>query len=103
MAATEIEAKLISYTTTLNAYKQEITTETPKDIFAIMDDIKRAEFYNAGRSGLSPEFMLTVADIDYDGELECEVDSKRYAIYRTYKVDKDYIELYCTKKLGVEP
>lgn len=98
----DVIAYLISHTTSLNQYKQEITTDTRTEVYAQLDDIKRIEFYNAGKAGLNPEFMLTVARIDYNGEDEVELNNRRYGIYRTYKVDKDYIELYCQAKGGVQ-
>jgi len=95
-------AYLIGYTTVLNDYKQEIHTETRKEILGKIDGVKRAEFYRAGEAGLRPEYVLTTALIDYDGELEVELDGKRYGVYRTYKISEDYIELYCERKGGVK-
>ena len=99
----DVIAYLIGYTVTLNDYKQEVTAETRSQIFAKKESVSRAEFYNGGKSGLQPEFRLTTAIIDYNGELEVEVDGERYGIYRTYNVSADYIELYCEKKGGLQP
>lgn len=99
----DVIAYLIGYTVTLNDYKQEVKTETRSPIFAIKESISRAEFYNGGKAGLQPEFRLTTAIIDYNGELEVELDGVRYGIYRTYNVSQDYIELYCEKKGGLQP
>ena len=99
----DVIAYLIGYTVTLNDYKQEIKTETRAQIFAKKESVSRAEFYNGGKSGLQPEFRLTTAIIDYNGELEVELDGVRYGIYRTYNVSQDYIELYCEKKGGLQP
>lgn len=99
---TDVSVALIGYTITKNAYKQEVKTETKTTIFAQKDGIKRAEFYSAGNAGLRAEFVLKVAQIDYNNELELELDGQRYGIYRTYPVDQDYIELYCERKGGVQ-
>ena len=99
----DVIAYLIDYTVTLNDYKQEIKTETRTQIFAKKESVSRAEFYNGGKSGLQPEFRLTTAIIDYNGELEVELDGVRYGVYRTYNVSQDYIELYCEKKGGLQP
>lgn len=99
----DVIAYLIGYTVTLNDYKQEVTTETRSQIFAKKKSVSRAEFYNGGKAGLQPEFRLKTAVIDYNGELEVEVDGARYGIYRTYNVSADYIELYCEEKGGVQP
>lgn len=99
----DVIAYLIGYTVTLNDYKQEVTTETRSQIFAKKKSVSRTEFYNGGKAGLQPEFRLKTAVIDYNGELEVELDGVRYGIYRTYNVSADYIELYCEKKGGVQP
>lgn len=99
----DVIAFLIGYTVTLNDYKQEVKTETRSQIFAKKDSVSRSEFYNGGKAGLQPEFKLTTAIIDYNGELEVELDGVRYGIYRTYNISPDYIELYCEKKGGLQP
>lgn len=99
----DVIAYLIGYTVTLNDYKQETRTETRTKVFAKKESISRAEFYNGGKAGLQPEFRLTTAAIDYNGELEVELDGVRYGVYRTYNVSQDYIELYCEKKGGLQP
>ena len=47
------------------------------------------------------DFDTSGAD-DYNGEKEVELDGIKYGIYRTYEVDKDYVELYCERKGGVQ-
>lgn len=99
----DVIAYLIGYTITLNAKKQEVKSEKKTQIYAKMGSIPRVEFYNGGKAGLRPAFILTTAIIDYNKELEVELDGERYGIYRTYIVDQDHIELYCEKKGGVQP
>lgn len=99
----DVVAYLIGYTITFDEYKQEVQTETRSMVYCRKESISRAEFYNAGRTGLQPEFKLTCAVIDYHGETEIELDGARYGIYRTYNVNADYIELYCEKKGGLQP
>lgn len=99
----DVIAYLIGYTITLDSYKRETKTETQSMVYGKKESISRAEFYNAGNQGLQASFRLTVAKIDYHGELELELDSVRYGIYRTYDVNEDYVELYCEKKGGLQP
>lgn len=99
----DVIAYLIGYAITYDDYEQEIKTETRSMVYGKKESISRAEFYNAGRSGLNPDFRLTVAVVDYNGETELELDGIRYGIYRTYNVNADYIELYCEKKGGLQP
>lgn len=99
----DVVAYLIGKTTTQNAYKQEIVTETRTQILGTKDSVKRSEFYRGGAAGFHPDFVLRTAQIDYNGEDELELDGLRYGIYRTYNVSQDDIELYCEKKEGVQP
>ena len=98
----DVIAYLIGKTITMNARKQEVETDTRTEIMALYESVSQSEFYKGGEAGLNPEFRLTTAIIDYSGEKEVELDGKRYGIYRTYEVDKDYIELYCERKGGVQ-
>lgn len=98
----DVIAYLIGKTITKNGLKQEVETETRTEILARKESVSQSEFYRAGEAGLNPEFRLTTAIIDYNGEKEVELDGKKYGIYRTYEVDKDYVELYCERKGGVQ-
>lgn len=98
----DVIAYLIGKTITLNEYKQEVEVDTRVEILAQKESISQSEFYRGGEAGLKPEFCLTVAIIDYNGEQEVELDGIKYGIYRTYEPDKDYIELYCERKGGVQ-
>ena len=98
----DVIAYLIGKTITMNARTQEVETAPRTEIMALYESVSQSEFYKGGEAGLKPEFRLTTAIIDYSGEKEVELDGKRYGIYRTYEVDKDYIELYCERKGGVQ-
>ena len=98
----DVIAYLIGKTITMNARKQEVETDTRTEIMALYESVSQSEFYKGGEAGLKPEFRLTTAIIDYSGEKEVELDGKRYGIYRTFEVDKDYIDLYCERKGGVQ-
>lgn len=98
----DVIAYLIGKTITKNEYKQEVETDTRTEIMALYESVSQSEYYKGGEAGLRPEFRLTTAIIDYNGEKEVEYDGKRYGIYRTFEVDKDYIELYCEQKGGVQ-
>lgn len=93
---------LVSREITKNEYLQEVTKDVLKQVFCKRGNISRSEFFNGGRQGKKPEFMLTIAKMDYDKEDEIEYQGKRYAVYRTYEIDLDYIEVYCEEKGGVQ-
>lgn len=76
--------------------------ETRSEILISVESINRSEFFNAGKSGLTPEFLFKTAAINYCGQDEVEYNGKRYSIYRTYNPpNSDEIELYVQKKVGV--
>lgn len=99
---TDVIAYLLGKTITMNQLKQEVEVDTRTEIFAQKESISQSEFYKGGEAGLKPDFRLITAIIDYNGEREVELDSKKYGIYRTYERDQDYIELYCERKGGVQ-
>jgi len=76
------------------------TSIDSRDVFCQVDSVSRAEFYEAGRNGLNPEFMLTMFAGDYAGERICELNGQTYSIYRTYLARNDTIELYVIRKGG---
>lgn len=72
-----------------------------RQVFAKVESVTRAEFYNGGRNGLNPEFKFTVFAADYEGEVVCQYHDKQYSIYRTSHVSStDYLELYVQREGG---
>ena len=92
---------LISETQTQDDYGVWRTTETRTDVFCQVGSVTRAEFFDAGRNGLNPEYRITMFFGDYNGERIVEYNSKRYAVYRTYHARTDIIELYVQREGGV--
>lgn len=73
----------------------------PRTILCRVGSVTRAEFFDAGRNGLNPEFMFTVFHGDYLGETTCRFHGQDYGIYRTYHVPgTDDLELYAERKGG---
>lgn len=69
--------------------------------FCKISSVSRSEFYNAGRSGLNPDYEATVFAMDYQGEKLAEFNGMTYSIYRTYRVPgTDYMELYMERRGG---
>lgn len=91
---------LISQTRTQDDYGRWVPSKTPRDVFVQVDSISRAEFYEAGRNGLNPEYRFRMFSEDYEGEELCEFNGQPYAIYRTYLRRDDTIELYVERKGG---
>lgn len=78
----------------------------PRQVFAFVESVTRAEFYQAGRAGFSPSFVFTVFADDYHGEGTLEYNGEVFAVYRTYRKTggdgSDYIELYAERKAGTD-
>lgn len=93
---------LTLFTTTYekNEYGIDIPTNTAKEVFCDCKSVSRAEYFDAGRNGLNPQFVFTMFADDYEGEITCEYRGQAYGIYRTYRTDDDYIELYVERKGG---
>lgn len=91
---------LIAQTNTKNEYGVTQKTVSPRDVFCKVQSVTRTEFFEGGRNGLNPEFQFTVFSGDYDGETLCEYNGNSYGIYRVYRTDDDYIELYAERKGG---
>ena len=91
---------LLTTTYTQDKYGVPKPTNVKNEVFCDKESISRAEFFNAGRNGLNPQFVFKVFKGDYQGESLCEYDGLTYSIYRTYETDDDYIELYVERKGG---
>lgn len=76
------------------------TKQIPREVFCEVHSITRQEFFDAGRNGLNPSLMFTVAKVDYHGEKTIIYEGNGYGVYRTYATDDDYIELYAERKGG---
>lgn len=71
-----------------------------REVFCKCRSVSRNEFFNGGRNGLNPEFVFDVFGAEYDGETLCRYHGESYAIYRTYRTESDYIELYAQREGG---
>lgn len=83
-----------------NEINEIIPTETRREVLCTLGSITRSEFFEAGRSGLNPELMITVFWLDYNGEKTVEFHGQRYGVYRSYTADEESVELYLEKKAG---
>lgn len=93
----------------INLYADTITydqcgvakkTRTERSVFCKVDSVTRAEFFDAGRSGLNPEYRITMFFGDYNGESVVGYKGKLYSVYRTYMAKTDIIELYVERQGG---
>lgn len=95
-------AELISITNTPNEFGGwEEASVLRRPVFCKIESVTRAEFFEAAKTGLKPEFRIVVFSGDYNGETECIYNGKTYSIYRTYHGNGDDVELYVEEKAGV--
>ena len=69
-------------------------------MYCQVNSVTRSEFFEGGRVGLNPEYMITMFGPDYDGQEIIIYKGKRYAVYRTYQGRNDTIEIYVERKGG---
>ena len=75
-------------------------SRTSREVFCKVDSVTRAEFFEAGRAGLNPEYRITMFFGDYNGETVVGYKGRTYSVYRTYQAKTDIIELYVERKGG---
>lgn len=75
-------------------------TRTAREVFCKVESVTRAEFFDAGRSGLNPEYRITMFFGDYNGESVVGYKGRLYSVYRTYHAKTDIIELYVERQGG---
>ena len=71
-----------------------------RNVYCAVDSVTRQEFFDAGRSGLNPEYRMTMFYGDYNGETLLMYQGSPYSVYRTYRAKTDIIELYVERKGG---
>lgn len=91
---------LITTTYQTDAIKQQVPIETQRDVYCNVSSITRAEWYEAGRAGINPEYKATMFAYDYQGEKAAMLNGVRYGVYRTYLGRNETIELYLEQKAG---
>lgn len=93
---------LYADTITYDDYGVAVKTRTSREVFCKVDSVTRAEFFDAGRSGLKPEYRITMFFGDYEGETIVGYNDRIYSVYRTYQAKTDIIELYVERKSGTD-
>ena len=92
---------LISRAYYKDPYGIQRETETTKEIFCDASSIGATEFYEAAQTGLRPEYRFIVLDAEYSGETLVRFHGTDLNVYRTYRRSLDYIELYTSRRQGV--
>lgn len=93
---------LVGQTYAADNYDVLRSTPTKRLVYANVTSVTASEYFEGARNGLNPEIRLVMFGPDYEGEEIAEVNGVEYAIYRTYIPRTDIIELYLSKRKGVE-
>lgn len=91
---------LYADTVTYDQYGVAVKNRTAKEVFCKVDSVTRAEFFEGGRSGLNPEYRITMFAGDYSGEVVVGYKGKMYSVYRTFYDKTDILELYVERQGG---
>lgn len=93
---------LASKTYSQNAYGVTSASLTLRKVYAQVNSVSQAEWFEGGRNGLNPEYRFSMFAPDYEGEEIVQYNDNYYAVYRTYRAKNEIIELYCEKNKGVD-
>lgn len=91
---------LVTEVITTNAIGQPISTETTSDIVAEVRSVTRSEFMEGSQNGLSPAYVFRISVFGYSNQRILSYNGTRYAIYRVYEADENYVELYAERQIG---
>ena len=91
---------LIQQTPSVDAYGDQVLTETTRDVFCGLRSIGQKEFYQAHAVGLQPELKFVLADyLDYNDEPLVAYNGQRYRVLRTYRTGQE-LELTCYREVN---
>ena len=93
---------LYSDSITFDNYGVPVKSRTARDVFCKVESVTRAEFFEAGRAGLKPEYRITMFSGDYQDESIAGYKDRIYSIYRTFYGKNDDVELYVERKTGTD-
>ena len=104
MKANEI-IKLVKIVNDLDDYGNNVETKTEREVFAEIQSVTRAEFYQAAQADIRPTIVFVLEDYyDYEGEklvkyqpYNSEVE-KEYRVIRTYR-DGQRLEISAMKRV----
>lgn len=87
---------LTTVTSSENDIGDPVQSETSRQVFANKKSIRQSEFYQAAATGLKPELMFEIRNVDYAGEPKLLHEGKIYNIIRTYSKNDEILELICS-------
>lgn len=89
--------KLMAVINNRNSFGEPVQSLTPREVFANKKSVKGAEFYQALATGIRPEIVFEIREVEYEGETVLEYEGRKYDIIRTYSRGGDWVELTCSR------
>ena len=74
-----------------------VIQEEKKEVFADVRSVKRTEFFEALKAGISETIAFYIAACDYENQKIVEYEGIRYQVQRSYRTGMDWIELNCSE------
>ena len=94
---------LLTTQSNVNDVGDQIETQQKTMRFARIKSIGQSEFYQAQAQGLKPEIKFVLPDyLDYDNQEELIYNNFRYKVLRTYRTDKNELEVVCYGGIRLE-
>ena len=79
----------------------EEKTFTKNEVYCNEKSVSCNEFYKSSQAGNIIKYVLEIKQVDYNKEQYVFYDGELYKIERTYKTNKEDIELHLTLNKGV--
>ena len=95
----DYELTLIKYSVEPDDIGNQKPKKETKTILCDIESTTRTEFYNYGDAELRPEYVAIINSCEYDNEVEAEFEGRQYTITRTYKADRDLMELTLSRRI----
>lgn len=96
-----VNITLIKQEMTTDSIGEQAVVEIPRKIRGHLDYVSSTEWFSAHQNGVNSKFRVVVYDFEYEGEKIAEVNGERFAIYRSYFINGNKIELYLREEGGV--
>lgn len=80
----------------------QVSIETPTEVWAEITGVRQSEFYNAAVVGLKPELTFIVWANEYSGQAKIECNDVKYRVIRTYinPAKSEMVELIVQKVIA---
>ncbi len=77
-------------------YPIEAGIEQENTVLTNVLSVGRSEYFASQKNGVKTDRIFEVHIIEYNNEKQLKHEGKLYEITRTYEVDEDFMELYCS-------